>query len=159
MWAYAFIRSRHNQPVVAPLYADAGLGILDTEGATKVITYWDDPFVKCIGPETTIALPLPDVAVSSNADDLYPPDRIPEEEGGKHAWHRREAELHHALDAGTQVLAAVCLGSTGRSWFDERAEHYWQVRYRNLTWRGKRLVNRLERLYGRTADIVTYLDT
>lgn len=60
------------------------------------------------------------------------------------------------------LLAAVCLGSTGGAWYDEAAGgsgRYWICTLDDLTVRGISLMANLRDLYGREAQLLTFLDT
>jgi len=57
------------------------------------------------------------------------------------------------------LLAAVCLGSSGGSFFDDEHNQHWFCKMGDLTWEGINLVTRLENLYGTSAKLLTWLDT
>ena len=57
------------------------------------------------------------------------------------------------------LLAAVCLGSSGGSFFDDERNQYWFCKMEDLTQEGVNLVARLENLYGTSAKLLTWLDT
>ena len=115
---------------------------------------WPDPFIACHGVETTVCLPLPDSTVSDGVEQVYfrdtedLPGRAEDPEGYTIA----------VMDAGHQVLAAVCLGSTGNSWVDGQG-NYFQCRTETLNSRGRALIIALNALYDREPVLVTYLDT
>lgn len=66
------------------------------------------------------------------------------------AEHR---ELSHELHA------AVLLGTTTDSWWDERTGAYWVATREDLTDEGQRLVVALDRAYGVSAILLTHLST
>lgn len=126
-------------------------------------------FVACHGPDTTVALPLPDVVLSDD-DQVYPPEE-------KNWWHRPEPEnltdpaalkdfvmrvemwVYRRVTHGSSVLAAVCLGSSGGSWWNEDMGEYWRCTPETLTDEGRALLNSLAKLYGAEPSLITYLDT
>jgi hypothetical protein len=57
------------------------------------------------------------------------------------------------------LLASVCLGSSSEAYFDDQRGDYWTASRQDLTGEGRRLVRGLERLYGRPAELLTFLDT
>lgn len=157
LWVYAFWLCEYSEQVTQPVYV--GLDILDESRLTsETVTYYDDPFIRCHGPDTVISLPLPDVVVSDNDEDVYPGELMIEQPTGKHvAWEQREEYVRYLADAGVTTLAAVCLGSSSLSLADRG--RYWTCGFDDLTHRGRSLVRRLNRLYRRKARILTYLDT
>jgi len=109
---------------------------------------WEDNFVHCYGPTTTINLPMPDV-VTNDSGEIY--ENLPEpDDTYPHAW----------CHVGKPVLAAICLGTSGGSWHDERTGDYWACTQDDLTDAGRALIDGLSALYGNvTVHITTYLDT
>ncbi len=138
------------------------------EGGMWVAAFWlcelgeddQDPFVRCHGPEYTIALPFPDsVATALPADRLYRDDLkldLPWEPEPT----RMQVEQHayDQMDAAHPVLAAVVLGTSAICWSDGEG-NYWSATTEELTSRGRALVVALNALYDRQAIVVTYLDT
>jgi len=61
------------------------------------------------------------------------------------------------------LLAAVCLGSSGGSFWDGDKDYhdgqYWYCKMDDLTEKGKEIVRVLEELYGVTPSLLTFLDT
>jgi hypothetical protein len=57
------------------------------------------------------------------------------------------------------LLACVCLGSSGGSFWNERDQQYWAAAREHLTAEGRDLLRNLERLYDRSAVLLTTLDT
>ena len=55
------------------------------------------------------------------------------------------------------LLAAVCLGSSGGSFWD--GEEYWHCTMSDLTDAGSQLVGMLRELYGVEPELLTFLDT
>jgi hypothetical protein len=125
----------------------------------KTITYMRDPFIRCHGPESTIALPFPDsVASGMEADRIYrdPPEPLPTD--GQHTRIEAEQHIYDTLDAARPVLAAVILGTSATAWVDAAGD-YFQATTEELTSRGRALIVALNTLYNREPVLVTYLDT
>lgn len=59
----------------------------------------------------------------------------------------------------THLLAAVCLGSSGGSFWNDEKGCYWRCTKDDLTNEGKVLLDILEKTYGRQPYILTFLDT
>lgn len=57
------------------------------------------------------------------------------------------------------LLAAICLGSSGGSFYDTEAGRMWTCKAEDLTSDGHQLLASLEKLYGRPAKLLTFLDT
>lgn len=57
------------------------------------------------------------------------------------------------------LLAVLCLGTSGGSWFNGDGEHYWHATLADITEEGSLVLNSLEKLYGRQPVLVTILDT
>ncbi len=115
---------------------------------------WPDPFIACHGVEATVCLPLPDSIVSDNPEQIYfrDFDELPDRDADP------EGYTIGVMDSGYQVIAAVCLGSTGNTWLDDQGRH-WQCRPETLNSRGRALIVALNALYDREPVLVTYLDT
>lgn len=145
VWVYAFWPCQFSEEVTKPTYAVPP----DHELASETMTFEYDPFVRCIGPESTIALPNPDVLLSD--DQIYPLEDVPL------SAQDREADLWHMFDAGVPVLAAVCLGTSGHSYVNN--DGYWHCAEDDLTDKGQALLAVLNQLYTREPVLVTYLDT
>lgn len=150
MWVYAFWLTDYSEPV------DVGLALV-TKAQHKLLK---DPFVHCEGPQHTITLPKPYCTVGGNASRVYPPELQPEPAaafGGD--TDARGRYLRWTYDAGAQVLAAVCLGTSAAVYVDTKTETYWQATTDALTRKGRKLVQALNELYGpRHAELVTYVD-
>lgn len=58
----------------------------------------------------------------------------------------------------TDLLACVCLGTTGGAWRDEEYG-YFIARVGDLTWEGKQIYDSLKELYGIEPVLLTLLDT
>jgi hypothetical protein len=127
------------------------------EGGMWVYAFWpydtDQAFVRCNDVESTIALPMPDFVTSDKANEIY----LGVEELGNRAV-TIDGQIMAALDAGTPVLAAVCLGSTSSSYANP-AGAYWQCTVNDLTDEGMTLIRLLTMLYRRRVVLITYLDT
>ncbi len=118
-----------------------------------------DPWDVCMSPTSTIALPLPDVAVHDRGGIYTDGQREWRDLINAPKGERRDRELERAtLSAGAGVLAAVVLGATGGSWHDPDGD-YFEVTHDTLTDAGRALVEALEAMYERPAQFVTYLDT
>lgn len=77
----------------------------------------------------------------------------------KHFPHFNHSEPE-SLQMSRAWLAAVTLGSTGWSGFNEETESYWRCTYHDLTEDGRKLWRMLERLYpGCAFYLLTFLDT
>lgn len=153
-WVYAFWLACYDTPP-----PDCGLTLVsDDPNSTATRAKLTDRFIRCHGVEQIIALPQPDAPTSPNCAVVYPPELHMQYVGPTGNTEAREAYLQYVDDAGAPVLAAVCLGSDAHAWIDERGNHWWAAR-EDLTWRGRRLLSTLDRLYGRRAELVTYLDT
>lgn len=152
MWAYVFIADEREQ------------------GA--------DPFDECHTPGGVVALPVQDVVVRDRGG-IYDPrpgmqsypqlprhpsnptrsqDMLTSNQAQFYADALQEYE-RGIMDAGSNVLAAVCLGSTATSWFSESTGEYFEVTYETLTRQGHGLVDTLKDYFKRTPYYVTYLDT
>jgi hypothetical protein len=129
-----------------------------------------DPFDDCSDPGTVIMLPRPDV-VCHDDGGIYDPhmtykpypqapraDMLSRTAATDYA-HALQSHDREMLDAGMNVLAAVCLGSTGRSWFSDRNGAYFKVTADELDVDGRQLIDTLAEFYGRSPHFVTYLDT
>lgn len=57
------------------------------------------------------------------------------------------------------VDMAMLIGSTTKSFWNEKTELYWRATERDLTVKGKELLGILSRVYKQKPDIVTLLDT
>jgi len=57
------------------------------------------------------------------------------------------------------LYAAVMVGNTGGSWWNEERQDYFECKYDDLTAEGKTLYRNLWDLYGFPPIIVTFLDT
>lgn len=154
MWVYAFwladhtLKPRH-EVTVGELLDGINLG-----GIT-----FRDPFVKCTGPDQTLALPEPGTVASSTVKDVYPPERRVPVPAPWNAADRaaRERYLSWSRDAGASILAGICLGTIGCVLIDD-FDRPWECTFNDLSRAGKRLVRQLNKLYGRDATFVTYLD-
>ncbi len=157
MWVAAFWLCDFSIEDIQPMFDPIGDGLTDAERA-QMMTYRRDPFIRCHGPESTIALPLPDaVASGEQADRIYrePPEPLPAQ---GHSRIEVEQHIYDTLDSAHPVLAAVILGTSGTCWADNEGNP-WQATTANLTSRGRALVVALNALYDREAVLVTYLDT
>ena len=67
----------------------------------------------------------------------------------------RDIEKYISCD----LLAAICLGSCGGSFWDKEKEKYWTCTTDDLTAEGKRLVDMLKSMYGDHVQFLTFLDT
>lgn len=144
MWVYAFWVSDLDSRTIV---------VNENEPAEK-IAILRDSFVKCFGPQTTLALPWQNFVVSSNERQIYvPSEDFPDPKEDRDAFNMAIA------DAGVPVLAAVCLGTSVHSWTDYEGNDYWSCTEEDLTKPGHMLVASLNRLYGREAILITYLDT
>ncbi len=156
MWVVAFWLAEFSVEVCEPMFDPAA--DLPEEDRGRMHTFRRDPFVRCHGPESTIALPFPDsVASAEEADRVYrdPPAPLPP---SGHVRLEVEQHIYDTLDAAHPVLAAVVLGTAGTAWEDAEGS-YWQATTENLTSRGRAIVVALNALYDRQAVLVTYLDT
>ena len=156
-------------PVDVDHVRDTGEGGLWCYALVLAATYpARDPLVHCCGPAQTVALPLPDVVVH-DPGQVYPPytghgpDPAPPRPGDpedlrRYTWAIREQETDR-LCHGAPVLAAVLLGSSGGSWWDNRASHYWRPGRDDLTPAGIAVVQALEALHQRPVHLTVYLDT
>ncbi len=166
LWVYAFWKVE-TVPASKPMY-DVRPGDEDYDELVDVrFEYERDPFVRCIGPDSTIllprshtrvagpdktiVLPLPDV-VSDDPGQIYYRDF-----DARPNWGDEDYDRWH-LDAGVGVLAAVCLGTSGPSWCDADG-NYWACTDETLTENGRQLLAHLDALYSRGHHFVTYLDT
>ncbi|MET0701666.1 MAG: hypothetical protein ABWY93_18605 [Mycobacterium sp.] len=140
MWVYAFVPAVYSAVVTVPL--------TDTEDHEVQV----DPFVHCHGPESTLALPMPD-QLAGDFPGIYTPEQFER----VHAYSSPRLDLEMA-NFGVDVLAAVCLGTTDKSLADAGGEPFVAQRTK-LTTRGWRLVALLELLYEREVTLVTYLDS
>lgn len=110
-----------------------------------------DPFIRCHGPEATIALPLPDAVASPNGAEIY-------DSSWFDARPTEPADMLRAIyGASTPVLASVCLGTSGTAYADDNG--YFHAGMDDITDRGWVAIIALNRLYGRQPVIITYLDT
>jgi hypothetical protein len=108
-----------------------------------VLSYPVDRFVRCHGPQTTIALPLPDAPVSATSAVMYPLEY---------------RDMRDPYDCGIQVLASLILGTCAEAYADPNGE-YFDAALSDLTEEGRCVVSMLNMLYERDAVLVTYLDT
>lgn len=144
MWVYAYVLVAYEHH---PLFEDAR-----------------DPFIRCHGPEFTTLLPRPALVTSPNRALMYPLAKTRLKVAVPHPDDpERAAYLRSTLDAGTNVLAAVCLGSSPfvytRRDGDGEPGPAWYCTPNDLTWRGRALLHRLGALYGeRNPELVTYVD-
>lgn len=78
---------------------------------------------------------------------------------------KSEIENQRARNSGKEepfpelYSAVVLLGSTEASLYSERLDSYFQVTRDELTEKGLTILEGLEALYGREANLVTFLDT
>lgn len=164
-----------NWPTPADGYHDSGEGGLWAYVFFKA----DDAasFADCHTPAGVIALPQQDV-VSHDPAEIYerglalaeypsyprdPTTRAPlaqvtQQQAIEYANAHADFYLS-TLDAGTSVLAALCLGSTSLSLFSDSRGEYFEVTRDTLTQQGQFLVDQLSAFYGRPPCFVTYLDT
>lgn len=153
MWAYAYV-----------LADNAHLEELSNgKGVTS-------DFVQCCGPQETIALPIPDVVVG-DPGQVY--DRshetssrtptlatgVPSLQDIRVFETRMHVHYSTTYNSDRAILAGVCLGTSGHSWFSENDSDYFVVTEGQLTNEECELLNSLEKLYGTRPSLVTYLDT
>lgn len=101
----------------------------------------DDPFIRCLDAEP-VTLERGESATPGYAD-LFPSlDVDPRQE-----------------KTSRPVLAAVCLGTCGRGFYDGPNARQWQCTRDDLENAGRELCDLLERLYGRPVLLVTLIDT
>ncbi len=139
MWVYAFWRAEYTESV------DAGVDLFKA----NVAAVHKDPFIHAEGAEHVIALPVPWRAMFSHS--IYPTDRVVPSVPVTMENIQRGDFIRYTLDAGVPVLAAVCLGTssvTYTGWFCQRG---------SLTKPGRKLLDVLNTLYGRQAELITYV--
>lgn len=122
-----------------------------------------------------VMLTRPDVCVSAEGRKVFEPYDYDD------AWLNRaldlgklldehkgpeDARLRRALiqtmgsdDVSVPMLAAVFLGSTSHSLWDEAAGQYFEVTFAHLTQDGKLLYELWQRVYGVEPVLLTFLDT
>lgn len=140
-WVYAFIPVDRGQPF------DLQLG---NGGEIAVIV---DPFVHCHGPDSTIALTMPD-AITTIGSPIYPQENFEYVAGLKAGSAEQQWQ---ACDFGADVLAAICLGTTSATFANEAGG--FDCARQNLTFLGVSLLEILHDLYHREPLLVTFLDT
>lgn len=117
-----------------------------------------------------ILLTQPDVCVSRERNEVweaYDSDAWRTEmelsqfiqKQGKLEWKRWMFHAHSGDRLSDSVQAAIHLGSTSYSLYDEHQGAYWTATKDDLTLVGKTLYNALEEAYGVTPLILTFLDT
>lgn len=156
MWVAAFWPANFSIAEDVPLFDPAVDGLTDEDRA-QTFTYSRDSFVRCHGPEATIALPFPDsVASGQEADRIYRDPADPPPEGASR--QQVEQYAYNLMDAAHPVLGALVLGTSATAWVDAEGS-YWSASTEELTSRGRALVVALNTLYDRPPVVVTYLDT
>jgi hypothetical protein len=121
-----------------------------------------------------VALRAPDVCISADRVKVYEPhdykngwitrsmelDRLIQQQPGDHRELRRAViQSLGSDDLSVPMLAAVFLGSTCHSLWDERMSSYFEVTPDSLTEGGKALYNGFQAAYGVDPMILTFLDT
>lgn len=128
-----------------------------------------EQFTHCMGPAGTILLPAPVFMVEAESPpDVYqvevamPPIEIPDRLIGREVVYAyteaAQQEIMARCDSGRPVLAAVCLGTTNRSWVQPNGE-YWHCTSDLITPKGRTLLAALQDLYKTHPRLVTYLTT
>lgn len=124
-----------------------------------------DSFVHCIGPRTTVGLPVADPSKRFTVLALPVADLIAHDPGGVYAETLDDPEKwggHTWCFGGGSVLASVCLGTSGGTWWYgdyPSSGTMWGCERHNLTSEGLALIESLERLYSTRVHLVTYIDT
>jgi hypothetical protein len=109
------------------------------------------------GTRFEYCLGVADVVSLNGSVDIAGPD--PTGWYDEHAAHRVDLP-EFAERVNQPLLAAVCLGSSSRSyWTTGPDEGFWQATRKDLTSTGRDLVTVLEHLYEREARLCTYVDT
>ncbi len=135
------------------------------------------PFDEAHGADSVVALTLPD-AVTSDDAAVYagtqamatrPPLPVDPNTGKFQEMFTLVETLRYAealqaygeasFNVGPLLLAALCIGTTDESLYNQAQGVYYKVTQASLTEEGKGIVTRLSNLYGRPARFVTYLDT
>lgn len=129
------------------------------KGADRSVRYvMCDPFLYANNAAHAIALPLPDQTIGFDAESVYPDSKkVPAVPPGPDR-KGRERYLDYLRDAGNPVIAAVTLATADAVFRRNDGLKEWVATSDDLTFRGRRLVAGLDRLYGRQARIVTYVD-
>lgn len=140
-WVYAFVRVERSQPF------DMDIG----EG--RSLPALVDPFVHCHGPDSTIALTMPDALVTVDSP-IYPSEGFAHVAGltpgsTAYEWER--------TNFGADVLAAMCLGTTGSTFANDDGP--FDCGRDDLTRQGRWALVWLQMLYDRPPMLVTFLDT
>lgn len=124
-----------------------------------------EQFTHCLGPAGTLLLPEPDFLTGSSPE-VYPvavtapPITIPDRLVGRRAvatyTEQTQQEIMARCDFGEPVLAAVCLGTSNRSWVHPDGQ-YWRCTSDRVTARGNQLLAGLQAQFGTHPRLVTYL--
>lgn len=124
-----------------------------------------EQFTHCTGPSETLLLPEPDFLTGSSPE-VYPvavsapPIAIPDRLVGRRAvatyTEQAQQEIMARCDFGEPILAAVCLGTSNRSWVHPNGR-YWRCTFDLVTVEGNALLARLQSLFGTHPRLVTYL--
>ncbi len=104
----------------------------------------EDPFVRCLDVEPVR------IEYGESADPTYLQSLF----GGVEPTPANPHSYY-----SDPVLAAVCLGTCGRGFYDEPNGRQWQCTRDDLENAGRELCDLLERLYGRPVLLVTLIDT
>lgn len=142
----------------AASYYDEGGTVFDTdyrdsgEGGLMVYAVWGYYGQEAPSFLSEVSLDMGEVLVSVLGPEA---ERINRNEiENRRARHRGQEEPFPEL-----YSAVVLLGSTEASLYSERRGSYFQVTRDELTEKGLAILEGLEALYGREANLVTFLDT
>lgn len=129
--------------------ADSGCYVVSV--FLKVGRYGEDPFIRCcdVG-NIEVRKSNPDCD-DATMDALYLDWREPSNGLSDVAMHEK--------NRSTGVLAAVTLGSAGAAYWDDARKGAWRCTRADLTPEGEALLSAMEKLYGREAVLVTFVDT
>jgi len=120
--------------------------------------------------DTRVNMTLPDVCLTQQ--DLWVPYRFREmdarleqdartflKEQGKEELAHWTGRVINSDEMSSDLLAAVFIGSTGSSIYDEGAGRYWEASYDDLTAAGQALYQGLKAAFGTEPKLLTFLDT
>lgn len=106
----------------------------------------NDSFVNCCGPHSIHVIRAEEfMGNEENENSFFP--------------NTEEKADNYLRYLSVPLLAAICLGSSGGSWYNNETDEYWQCSEKDLTDEGKEFVRMLEKLYNRKGKFVTFLDT
>lgn len=69
-----------------------------------------------------------------------------------------KSRVYDHEDNTRPILAAMCLGSSGSTFKDPSRDRYWWAAGTDLSFRGRRILRTVSRMYARPPVILTYLD-